>query len=188
MFAHTATRGDVFWQPILYALSAWIVFGLVGLGLGGVNGAIALGGLMGSLAWTIGFVTWLSILRESYAAESGQLSAVSGQPEQEPDEPDQGVERLAAWSGDGMRQIILRPPCTASQLHQFCLGMVRERPTTFQYWVIEAKEFTQAQFTSFREWMMRSGFARMVDGNRLELTAEGLEMCEWVFERGVQKV
>lgn len=183
MFSHVATRGDVFWQPMTYGLAAFIVFGLTGLVFGGVPGALALGAFMGCLVWTLGFVTWLSILRESYHEPVVQAAAP------EPVVMDDLVpERFSARSEDGSRQLILDLPCSASQLHQFALGMIHQLPTTFDYWVVKQHEFTQEQFTLFRSWLVVRGFARVVDGSKLQMTVEGLELCEWVFARGVERV
>ena len=182
MFSHVATRGDVFWQPMTYGLAAFIVFGLTGLVFGGVAGALALGAFVGCLVWTMGFVTWLSILRESY-------HVVPVVQEAEPVAMDDlAPERFSARSEDGSRQLILDLPCEASQLHQFALGMIHQLPTTFDYWVVKQHEFTQEQFTLFRAWLVVRGFARVVDGSRLTMTVEGLELCEWVFERGVERI
>jgi hypothetical protein len=190
MFNSVPTRWDVFFQPLSYAAEAFIVMALFGLVILGADGAMVLGGTAAVFAWLIGFVVWLSILRERYAASAAALLQ-EAQAAYEPAvvvEDVLPVERYVTGSADGTRQLVLTPPCQATQLHQFAVGMVHQLPTTFAYWVVEAKEFTQAQFTAFRDWLIHNGFARVAEGNRLDLTTEGLEMCEWVFNRGVRKM
>jgi hypothetical protein len=164
--------------------------GLVGLCVGGVDAALALGGLVAAMAWTVGFVTWLSILREGYAASAAAMVQKTQVPEEiQPEaEPYLGVDRYTARNEDGSRQLILKPPCEASQLHQFAMGMVHELPTTVEYWTVKTKEFSRDEFTNFRNWLTGQNFAKLVEGNKLLMTPDGLEMCEWVCYRGLQRM
>jgi hypothetical protein len=191
MFNSVPTRGDVFFQPLSYAAEAFIVMGIFGLVVLGADGAMVLGGSAAVFAWLIGFVVWLSILRERYAASAAALlQEAQASPMSVPvDEvPRIAAVRYTARNEDGSRQLVLKPPCEASQLHQFAVGMMHEQPTTVDFWTVKLKEFGRDEFSNFRSWLVSQNFAQLVEGNKLLMTVDGLEMCEWVFYRGLQKL
>ena len=165
-----------FWTPVLDGLVAGLIAGGIGYCWTG-DTLIALGwGLLffGAL-WLPARIAWLRLVMRMYTPQPVEDDA----PEDEGEQPER--ETIYASSQDGSHILVLNPPCSASQLWSWCIGIFHNEPTTFIEWVNNQKVFTQAEYTEFRQWLFNKGFAKPTVGNEIQITTEGNQMVEYVF-------
>jgi len=171
-----------FWTPVVDGLTAGLLAFLLGLtwtddaGVGLGWGVIA-----GGLVWAVARVAWLRLIWRYYAERPVEVEPPE-EPVEEGDPP-----KLSTRNEDGTRILVLDPPCRDMQLARWCKGMVGESPTTFAFWVTQEREFSQAEYSEFREWLFRRGYAEPVNGNALRLTAEGMNLAKWVHDQGLRE-
>jgi hypothetical protein len=176
-------HGRAFWTPLLDAT----IIGLMAYILGMVwteSRGIALGWAVIAMApvWIVARVAWLRLIWRCYT-EREDPPAPAAVVEEEDEEP----ARLQTFSKDRSHILVLDPPCRDLQLARWCSGMVKESPTTYAFWVNQEKEFTQEEYSQFREWLFRRGFADPINGSALRLTSEGMDLANWVVESGLRK-
>lgn len=182
MFSHTATRGDVFWQPFSYAIAFFIVFTLLGLTAGSAEDALLIGMSMAAFAYVVGFVTWLSILRESYHP----------QPEPEPvsNEIPDGETWWYTFCEDRVTQHILRDlPVTPWQLSEYAQGLAWNTPPTYENWVGSSKTFREHEYRALCDWLQAWGYATS-EGYRqpIQFTAKGRDILGDIQARGIHSL
>lgn len=172
-----------FWTPVVDGLIAGVLAGLLGLAWMQDSGvALGWGVIAGGAVWAAARVAWLRLIWRYYAERPLELQTPAEPVAEEGDPP-----RLATYNRDRTRIMVLDPPCRDMQLARWCSGMVKDAPTTFAFWVGQEKEFSQAEYSEFREWLFRRGMAEPINGNALRLTAEGMDMAHWVQDQGLRE-
>lgn len=178
-----------FWEPLKSALLIGMLGFLMGASLSVSSRmmwdtACAFGGVSAFLA---GVITWFMWMLRSVLGQPG-VKAVEIEPAEEPVDDDPWFKASTGSTDIILRGLPFPTEDWIDHLFHFTTGWANGDKLTYQVWVVENREFTDAQYQEFIQWFIEWKFGVIPEGYRktMRLTPLGVDLLNAIHTSGIQ--